>query len=288
MVLHSVFKEYVGGVDMRTRAWFVFLSFAFLLCANAWAGVPDAVKRVEFGTQVETHSRPLWYVQTVQPLSANSATTVFIQPRFSWRYPAWEAEVCQKETESALGLGVRTLNGDKLVGFNGFLDYRDQNEQYRMGVGFEMLGRIVDFRANAYHAVNGKRRYVTGVVEDYYERAISRFDMEVGVPLPFTPWLRVYAGGYVSDRTESKDYGGLKFRLEAKLKNALTIEGYTYTDKMIKGSPEYGARARCSLAFDSLNDLKEWVLTIEPEAYPGVDVSTRTLIPVERNNEMSL
>ena len=70
--------------------------------------IPEWLERVEFSIQMETHKKPIYYFQTVQPLYQNDdkAHTVFIQPRVSLQ---------EERNDFSLGFGYRNLFNEDFV-----------------------------------------------------------------------------------------------------------------------------------------------------------------------------
>ena len=102
----------------------------FLLPAEAFAeqrqDIPDWLKRVNYGIDIGTDQKPIWYFETVQPLyqSPSRDRTLFIQPRAN--------KQGHDETYN-LGLGYRWLTDEEnvLLGLNTFYDYTEEHSHYR-------------------------------------------------------------------------------------------------------------------------------------------------------------
>jgi len=235
---------------------------------------PAWLKRVEVSSQYESDAKPIFYFQTVQPFyqSQDKAVTLFYQPRISLQ--------AGRATYN-LGLGYRKIVSDNLLlGANIFGDYQNLHQHGRLGVGFEALGQILEARLNGYFRVTPTRIVENTSTSTTYERVANGVDFELGAPIPYLPWLKLYASGFWYDFTQFSNKYGWKTRLEAKLNNAFTLEFYTWDDN--KGGEEYGGRLRCNIAFDKLLDFKN-VFAIASEPFPKKDLAKQTLIPVERN-----
>jgi hypothetical protein len=262
---------------------FASVTFIFFLCgiylafsqAEETKSPPDWLKRIEFSAQWETDKKPTVYFETIQPFyqSPDKINTFFYQPRVSLR---------SGDLIYNFGVGYRRLaSEDLLLGLNVFGDYADRHEHGRVGCGFEALGQTLEARINGYFGVTSKR-----VVEEQdtvsttYERVADGLDGELGSPIPYLPWLKLYGSGFWYDFKKSSDKIGWKGRLEATLNKALILEFYTWDDN--KGRQEFGGRARCRLNFDRFADFKE-IFKLASVAFPKKDLKESTLVPVERN-----
>jgi len=237
-------------------------------------GTPDWLKRVEISGQWESDKKPTIYFQTVQPLyrDAEDKETVFIQPRFNFRD---NRMICN------LGLGYRKVVSDNLLlGANIFGDYQELHQHARIGLGVEALGQILEARLNSYIGITDKRLIEESSSSDTFERVADGLDWELGLPIPYLPWLKIFTSGFWYDFDRFDDKYGWKTRLEAKVNEAITLEFYTWDDN--KGEQEYGGRLRCNLAFDSWSDFKE-IFSLASEPFPEKDLRKQILIPVERD-----
>jgi trimeric autotransporter adhesin len=152
-------------------------------------------------------------------------------------------------------LGYRSYDASKNRIWGGYLgfDHRqtDTNSFNQLGLGVESLGRIWDFRANAYLPIGNTQqlldettfdsgyRTVTGfqqhqlvlgrertrqIVRDY-EAALGGFDAEVGIRLAHwqTGDLRGYGGVYLYDAVGSDSTLGWRLRLEADPNRSINL-----------------------------------------------------------------
>ena len=235
---------------------------------------PAWLKRIEFSAQYETDQKPMVYFQMVQPIyqSPGKHRTWFWQPRLSLK---------DDRLTYNLGVGYRKLVGDNLLlGVNVFGDYQDLHQHGRMGLGFEALGQVFEARLNGYFGITPKRIIEDTDFSTTYERVADGADLEIGMPIPYLPWLKVYNSAFWYDYKKSSDRFGWKTRLEAKLSKAVTLEFYTWDDN--KGKEEYGSRIRFHFAFDNWNDFKK-VFAFAKQPFPKRDLTKQMLIPVERN-----
>src|SRR3989338_38997 len=232
------------------------------------------LKRTEFSVQVESDQKPRIFLQTVQPLyqDADKVNTFFIQPR---------ASVQSANGTYNLGLGYRRLSSENLIlGTNFFFDFEGQHRHGRVGVGAEALGQIFEARVNSYFGnITNKVEVASvggGVV---IEKVSDGADFELGMPLPYMPWLKMYGSGSWYDQNKSPDRFGWERRLEAKLNDHVRFEFYTWDDN--KGDTEYGGRLRFNITFGNPFEVTR-AFQLSDEPFPKKDLSQEVLIQIGR------
>lgn len=131
-----------------------------------------------------------------------------------------------------LGLGYRRLEWDNklLLGVNGFYDHEFPYDHGRTSLGLEARTTVGEINFNQYWGVTGWRT----AKNNYEERALGGTDLEVGVPLPYMNWAKVYVRGFIWDSVDGvKDLKGndLSFRAQVPILPGLAIEAghRTYT-----------------------------------------------------------
>jgi adhesin/invasin len=94
-----------------------------------------------------------------------------------------------------LGLGYRRLEWDNkiLLGVNGFYDHEFPYDHGRTSLGLEARTSVGEVNFNQYWGVTGWKAANTG----YEERALGGTDLELGVPLPYMNWAKVYGRGFI-------------------------------------------------------------------------------------------
>lgn len=242
--------------------------------------LPDWLKRVELSVEYQTDKKPKFYFQTVQPLYQDSDQihTIFIQPRVNLQ---------DERTTYNLGAGYRHLSSEDWIwGVNVFGDYQDQHRHGRLGFGLEALGQIWEARINTYwNGITEKRKIKITESGTSLEKVADGFDYELGVPLPYLPWLKIYGSGFFYNFREVKDRSGWKSRLEARLNDRLRLEFFTFDDN--KGEQEFGGRVRMQIAFMNLRDILA-ALKFSEEPFPKKDLTQELLIPVERDFKITV
>ena len=190
--------------------------------ADAKANGPDWLKRVDISVQVQSGDKPVYSVETVQPIGKQSEhVTTFTQFRLGNDLTAG--------TVANIGLGKRFLSADKttMTGVNAFYDYGFKYGHARVGGGLEYFAGQNEYRVNVYHAVSGEKE--VDVTNHIFEKALSGADAEIGTSLPNAPWAKLYAGAYTWNRTYSDDERGYKVRTELQLTPQFNLEvGYAH------------------------------------------------------------
>ena len=179
---------------------------------------------------------------------------------------------------------------DRIVGVNAYWDNDKSqlNNRYdQVGFGFETLGPILDFRANAYVPTTNESNFVraTGLSTDLVffgnrlglvgtqivESALKGYDFEFGVPVsPDTPWLRAYAGMYAYQQSSGTDPVGFRGRVEGWISNDTSLGFMVTQDK------HFGT---------NVNATVDWRFAgFKPTRYfPNFTTRDRMLMPVQRS-----
>ena len=133
-------------------------------------------------------------------------------------------------------------NRNRVTGVNAYFDLdsaNGYNNYRRIGLGYESLGKYLDFRANGYAIAGSDSSLISSreidnctlvgnsiliTTEETRESAFSGVDLEAGGPLPFLGryGLNGYAGGYYLKSGDSDDTLGYSLRGEALITDGLT------------------------------------------------------------------
>jgi hypothetical protein len=120
-----------------------------------------------------------------------------------------------------------------------------------------------------------------------YERVADGFDTEIGGPVPYLPWFKLFASYYHYNYRKSKDMHGWKARGEIRPFKFLTVNLETFDDN--KGEEEYVMDTRFNFVFHDFTAKSILsAFNLAREAYPDVDLKERTLERVERNFKIIL
>lgn len=235
---------------------------------------PDWLKRTSYGGILETDNKPRVYLETVQPLYKwpDETKVIFTHDRLT---------IHDDRATSSAGLGFRDLmfNEKLLGGINTFFDYQDLYKHYRWGIGLEAITDRLEARLNEYYGLSGRRTVEETSTTYTYEKAVDGFDAELGTPIPYLPWIKIFGSYYQYDFKNFSDMKGWKGRLEIKPVKAFTFNVETFDDN--KGDQEYRVDGRFCLAFDDFS--MKGILKPAKEPYPNKDLKKRMLDRVERN-----
>jgi hypothetical protein len=243
--------------------------------------IPDWLKRINYGIDIGTDQKPMWYFETVQPLYQTSSKdkTLFIQPR---------ANKQGGDETYNLGFGYRWLTKEDnlLLGVNTFYDYTAEHSHYRIGVGLEAIGKVLEGRLNTYWGLSDKRLIEETTTTKTYEEVIDGLDLEFGGPIiPHIPWLKLYGSGYWFDQKHSDDREGWRIRARLDPIKCVTADIIVWDDN--KGDTEFQTDVSVNIAFDTLRDIKQ-AFKLSNKKYADRDLKKQMLIPVERDWEVKV
>jgi adhesin/invasin len=132
-----------------------------------------------------------------------------------------------------LGLGYRRLEMDNkvMLGANGFYDYEFPYGNRRTSIGLEARTTVGELNFNQYWGASNWMN----AANSYQEKSLGGTDIEVGVPLPYMNWAKVYGRGFIWRGVDgANDLKGTDISLRAQLPilSGLAIEGgrRTYTN----------------------------------------------------------
>jgi len=132
-----------------------------------------------------------------------------------------------------LGLGYRRLEMDNkvMLGANGFYDYEFPYGNRRTSIGLEARTTVGELNFNQYWGASNWMN----AANSYQEKSLGGTDIEVGVPLPYMNWAKVYGRGFIWRAVDgANDLKGTDVSLRAQLPllPGLAIEGgrRTYTN----------------------------------------------------------
>lgn len=171
--------------------------------------------RTEVSLQVGK-GKPVFDILTVQPFyeSADLADSAFFQGSI-FGYDG--------RTTLNLGLGYRRMLFDEklLAGANAFFDHEFPNGHRRSSLGLELRSSVAEINLNRYFAVTGWRNDRDGG----QARSLPGHDVELGVTLPYLPYVKVYAKTFRWDAYDgAPDVKGATYSLSGYLLPGLQIE----------------------------------------------------------------
>ena len=183
---------------------------------------------------------------------------------------------------------------NRIFGVNAFLDY-DQGygnkEWYRGTLGFESLGRYVDFRANGYFMLGDDTAILNDTLlaglqmqgnnvfnrrQQVASNAYSGFDLETGGPIPLLGQYgqNLYGGAYYLTNNNGGDTVGFQARWEALITQNLTVNTRLTSDDT------FGTNIWTALQYEIPNYKDRRILR------PHSSVRERLQDPVYRHNRV--
>lgn len=234
--------------------------------------------RFYFDVHFSQRSTPMWSISTIQPLYEDDDNTVFTELRLSTK------KVLQKTRNTGnLGLGYRRffMDGKVMAGVNAFYDQELPTNHQRVGAGLELLTSFLDLRANAYFGVSAERE----INATTKEKALSGFDFEMGVPLPYLPTTRFFVRHYQWNTTKGTDAGseGQRYSLRFEAADYIMLEGGVIKPKKEK-SRAFG-RINVRIPFYG-DDSFRWADLISERPYEFKSVKEQRLWRVRRHHEI--
>ena len=183
---------------------------------------------------------------------------------------------------------------NRIFGVNAFLDYDrgyNNTEWYRGTVGFESLGRYVDFRGNGYFMLGDDSILLSDTLlsnlalsgnnvfrqrSQVSENAYSGFDLETGGPIPLLGQYgqNLYGGAYYLTNNNGEDTVGFQARWEALITQNLTVNTRLTSDDT------FGTNTWVSLQYEIPN-YKD-----RRRMRPHTNVRERLQEPVYRHNRV--
>ena len=125
-----------------------------------------------------------------------------------------------------LGLGYRRLEMDNklLLGVNAFYDHEFPYDHGRTSIGLEARTTIGEVNFNQCFATTDWKT-AKGTNQ---ERALGGTDLEVGLPLPYMNWAKLYGRGFIwygEDNTKDLKGGDISLRAQVPGIPGLSVEG---------------------------------------------------------------
>jgi len=132
-----------------------------------------------------------------------------------------------------LGLGYRRLEMDNkvMLGVNAFYDYEFPYGNRRTSIGLEARTTVGELNFNQYWGASNWMN----AANSYQEKSLGGTDIELGVPLPYMNWAKVYGRGFIWRGVDgANDLKGADVSLKAQLPLlpglAIEVGRRTYTN----------------------------------------------------------
>ncbi len=213
------------------------VSLAHAKDVSSW---DDWKKRTEITLDVESGKKPLYSLETVQPIYSafDRQNTLLMQLR---------AGEVDKFTERRyvfnLGMGYRKLLAENsaMAGLKLFYDNESRYNMGRWSVGADMSWKAFDLYANKYNRIADW----TNTNEGASEKPLNGYDVDVAVQVPYMHWAKVHAMYYQWDRERAaENIMGKKVSLEGALSLNWTVELGRKTDNVVENDNFMALRYR--------------------------------------------
>ncbi len=245
--------------------------------------IPDWVKRTNFAIEAGTDQKTDYFFETVQPLLGTQDKDVvfFNQSRIS--------ETAARPTYN-IGFGLRKIFAESyLLGINSFYDYQDLHRHSRGGVGFEAISdRGLEGRINTYIGISGRRLVQEDASNQYYEKVANGFDWELGGPVPYLSFLKVYGGGNWYNFEHFNNKLGWQARMEYTPVKYTRLDFTVLHDNKTRDI-DFRFEGALTLAFTSFS-LHDIISDIKgsPAAYPKINLRDKVLDRVVRDFDITV
>mgnify|MGYP003632160394 CR=1 FL=1 len=189
-----------------------------------------ALRNLELEYTLNDYEDAYFSVLMTQPVyqSADLRHNIFLQG--SGILNEQSVDIDDDVARHTLNLGVAyrhlTHNEKYLFGGSLFLDHQWPYNHSRLGIGFDAKARYLDFATNYYLPLSDykdSRRDDAG--NQYEERALEGFDVEIGYSPPALQNLSVFGKGYQYFKETDDDIRGMELRAEYTLLDRLTVKG---------------------------------------------------------------
>lgn len=189
---------------MTRRIVFIalFLSFA----TTCLAASPQVVW-VGGGAQVSSQDRPAVVAETMISLGSYNAQTFFLNPLI---------DIKHGKAGLDLGVGSRAplFSGTMIGGVNAFLDYTNDHNHRRVGLGAELWHPQCSSHLNVYLPLSDRNGN---------QEALPGLDLSFGIPIPNAAFLSIWPSLFYYDGHEEDDLKGMGIALQITPVKALTF-----------------------------------------------------------------
>ena len=227
-------------------------------------------------------------VLVVRPLSdpSNITNTIFTQGSLYF------SDEGRKTLNLGLGDRFLTLDNKLLLGANIFYDHEFPYDHGRTSLGLEAKSSVGEINYNKYfrHTSWEKGK------DDKLEKVLDGHDYEIGAPLPYLPWAKIYSRKFYYDAGDGvEDLKGDDFKLSAELPYGIGVEigkrSYSSTGQEdqefinVTWSTSVGKNKDLSL-FELVSDEAYQLTSVEDKRYDKV--RRENLIVKQRSGELSI
>ncbi|MDL2280835.1 inverse autotransporter beta domain-containing protein [Selenomonadales bacterium OttesenSCG-928-I06] len=176
----------------------------------------DWMRRTEVQFYFQDNWKPLYAIETIQPLKESTFGTSFTQFRLS--------NASDIGTTANIGFGYRKVNEQNtgLYGLNLFYDYGFRENHQRMSFGIEHFIKYHELRFNFYKGLSNAKE--VDKVNHIFERVVNGYDIEYGYTIPKAQWLTLYFQTYCWDYKYRSNVKGYKASTLMQLTPQISLE----------------------------------------------------------------
>ncbi len=192
--------------------------FACLICVMCFAEnkTSNWINRIDFNSFFESHNKPYWFIETIQPIYQTSLThenNLFFQGRASYK---------NKDETFNLGLGYRFLFPKQMwmIGANCFYDYKLEHNHQNYGFGFEVFNEYASCKSNFYRKISHEKNIGDGIVQ----KSLNGWDIGGKVPVIWLPWASLIGKYYKYNGSENINKQGYDLRVHFDFIDYLSLE----------------------------------------------------------------
>jgi hypothetical protein len=156
-------------------------------------------------------------VLVVAPLSdpSNITNTIFTQGSLYF------SDEGRKTLNLGLGNRYLTLDNKLLLGANAFYDHEFPYDHGRTSLGLEAKSSVGEINYNKYFRHTSWKKGKG----DKQEKALDGHDIEIGAPLPYLPWAKIYTKKFYYEAGDGvEDLKGDDLKLSAELPFGIGVE----------------------------------------------------------------
>lgn len=180
----------------------------------------DWKMRTELALDTEVGKKPLYYLETVQPLyqPIDRKNTWLMQFRL-----AEDDRFTERRNIFNLGVGYRRLLADHsaMAGLKVFYDAEGKYNMNRWSMGADVSWKALDLYANKYYGMADWASTNEGATE----KALNGYDVDIATQLPYMPWAKAHVMYYQWEKERAFEYiTGRKLSLEGALTLHWSVE----------------------------------------------------------------
>ena len=227
-------------------------------------------------------------VLVVRPLSdpSNITNTIFTQGSLYF------SDEGRKTLNLGLGDRFLTLDNKLLFGANIFYDHEFPYDHGRTSLGLEAKSSVGEINYNKYFRNTSWKKGKS----DKQEKVLDGQDFEIGAPLPYLPWAKIYSRKFYYDAGDGiDDLKGDDLKLSAELPYGIGVEigkrSYSSDgqedEEFINITWSTSARKNKDLSlFELVSDEAYQLTSVEDKRYDKV--RRENLIVKQRSGELSI